>query len=65
MSLGRIRKRMEMDAVKELVQSIGLGPVWSSVIIILLTASIYLLKKYIDLKSKLETISAEYRIDSV
>lgn len=51
-----------MDVVVDLVESIGLGPFWTSIIIILITSIIYLLKKYVDLKSKVETITAEYRI---
>ena len=50
-----------METVTELVKAIGLGPVWTSVIIVLLTVLIYLLKKYVDLKSEVTKINTTYR----
>ncbi len=50
-----------MDELKNILNSLGLSPLWTSVIVLLIGFLLFFLKNYIDLKKKLKEIEAMYK----
>lgn len=49
-----------MNELRNILTSLGLNPIWASVIIILTSVIIFSLKQHLSLKKKLKEIQAEY-----